>query len=191
MNSVTRKRLYPALLITLAVGTLFWWMKNHLAGEQERNTTGIALLQVTDGVVYRYDETGDNHLILKSPEVRYYADERGTHFERPKLTRKHGATRNSLSAARAVENQARTEIRLYGNVLGVHDNYTLPRAHTILESDTLNYRIATDEAETDDSVVITTPDGETHANGAIWQLNKNLFILEQNVRSHYAPDHAP
>lgn len=191
MNSVAGKRLCLALLIAIATVTLLWWIHNNLQRDQEQNVTGIALLRVTDGVVYRYDEIGDNTLILKSPEVRYYADKRGTCFQRPKLTRKHAATIDTLSAMHAVENQQRTQIHMWGNVLGVHKNLNIPKVHTVLESDTLNYHITKNEAETDDSVVITTTESKTSASGAIWQLNENLFILNKNIRSHYAPDQAP
>lgn len=191
MNSIVGKRLCLAVLIIIATVTLFWWIRNNLQRDQEQNVTGIALLRVTDGVVYRYDETGENTLILNSPEVRYYADRRGTRFQSPKLTRKHLATIDTLSAMHALENQERTQIHMWGNVRGVHNNLNIPRAHTVLESDSLNYHITKNEAETDDSVAITTPESKTSASGAIWQLNDNLFILDKNIRGHYAPDQVP
>lgn len=191
MKTFAWSRIQTALLIVLAIGCGLWWLQNNGEETPEQAPSGIPLVLVNDGVAYGYDKDGNNDLVLKSPEVRYYNDARGTHYRDPDLTQMVGVETNHIIADSAVQSQDNTLITMRGEVHGVHDDPNNPKAHTLFESDSVAYDLPKNTAETNDPVVITTPNSTSRAIGAIWLLNQNLFILKKKVRSNYAPPRNP
>lgn len=166
------------------------WLRNQNAeDEQAAPQTAPPLLIVKQGVSYIYDEQGKTNTILRSPLTHHYQDQRGTHFQSPTLDYQQGDSQTHIRANQAVQNQARTELNLSGEVFAQRQIGQDPSTKTDFSSEQMLYRLEQNQAETDLPVQIRTADSTTHAIGTIWHLNQNLFILKQNVRSYYAPHH--
>lgn len=146
-------------------------------------------LVVEDGTSYLYDEQGRSDTILSAPLTHYYRDERGTQFTQPRLEYRQDEARIFLRAERARQDQARSRLEMEGDVFGERQVGQERRSRTEFNAEHMLYRIRENQAETDVPVIIRSADSTTHAIGTIWHLNQNLFILKQNVRSYYAPDH--
>ncbi|SUO95368.1 LPS export ABC transporter periplasmic protein LptC [Suttonella ornithocola] len=175
------------LLIFLAVIVLVSFLFNRQQSVKTEPVSAPPLLVINNSETYRYNAQGVTDMHLQSQKTIYYNDDRGTHFQAPVLTQINPPIKQILQANTAVQNHAKTEIFMQGNVIGQRNNTQNTQQTLTFKTPALTYRVSENTAETNTHVTILTPNSTTYATGALWHLKQNLFILKKNVRSTYAP----
>lgn len=143
----------------------------------------IPVVSLEDVTAFRYNADGEKEVMLSSARAAYYADTQETVYERPQL--QHYPEKMDLTAQTATNFQGQYLV-LKGEVVATrrgeqnHDDLRL-------ESDEMEYVYREHYVDIPRALVLKTPNSITHAIGARWHLNQNLFILNKNIRSHYAP----
>lgn len=174
-----------ALLACLCAILVVWWWAQRFGERPPQNTDDsaptLSLHQVSS---YRYDAHGARLDTLQADAVNYHHDSGDTHFTRPILRREtaqghlYADADNGLLAADDT-------ITLNGNAR--MQRFAGDLAEITVKSALLHYNPHTQTLSTPQEVAIDTPDSHTLSLGAVWQLERNYLILEQNVRSHYEP----
>lgn len=177
------------LLIFLAVIVLVSFLFNRQQPVKTEPVSAPPLLVINNSETYRYNAQGITDTRLQSQKTTYYNDDRGTHFQAPILTQIAPPITQTLQADTAIQNHAKTEIFMQGDVVGQQNNTQNAQQTLTFKTPALLYRVPENTAETNELVTILTPDSTTYATGALWHLKQNLFILKKNVRSTYAPAH--
>lgn len=181
---------YALYIVLSTLMVLWWWM----SAQDDKITETQALspvMQVEHIKVSLYDEAGKVQTKVQSPFVSYFNDERGTEFSQPVLHHLRSDGYDELSALTGKQSADRTTIYLNDQVVG--KRFLTSKGDTpdsILQTDWLIYDVPTQVAKTDAEIEIDHQTSKTHATGGIWQLNQNLFILKQNIRSRYVFENA-
>lgn len=180
--TVWKQAALACLCATLAV---WWWAQRY--GERPQTLAGDhpPTLTVTHATAYRYDAQGARQDTLQADTVQYYHDGRDTHFIRPVLRREtenghlHGQSQEAHMLADGT-------IHFRGDVL--MQRFQGGQEKMAVRSPSMDYDPAAQILSSQEDVDMTSPESRTQSRGAIWQLERQYLILQENVRSRYVPN---
>lgn len=183
MNGVWKQAALACLCAMLAV---WWWTQRYGENPSVQSEGNRPTLTVQQATTYRFAENGALQDTLQAQSVSYYHDSRETRFIRPTLRREiesghlHGESQEGHMLANG-------NIDFRGSVL--MQRFTGEQEDMAVRSNSLHYDSTAQTLASTEEVEITSPESRTLSLGAVWQLEHNYLILQENVRSHYEPSH--
>ncbi|UJF24600.1 LPS export ABC transporter periplasmic protein LptC [Suttonella sp. R2A3] len=173
-------------LILAVVVSLWWWTQLEDKPPTPVSDTSSPLLTMANASTYRYNTQGRQQSRLDAKTVRHFNDGQGTFFTQPDI--RHIVADNAYTtivSRQGYMSDDKNVITMRGDVIG--ERYVNQSLQTIYRSEVLDYRPVAQTVSSDKAVTILTPESDSDGLGALWRLDDNYFILEKNVRTHYAP----
>lgn len=187
MRQAAPNRLGTMLWVMVAVVvSLWWWAQSQDRPSASETSITRPLLTLQDASTYRYNAAGEQQSQLNAEQVRHFNDGQGTFFAHPDIHHQVDAnTYTTITARSGHMSDDKSLISMRGDALA--QRYVDDTLRTILRSSALDYRPIAQTVSSDEAVNILTPESDSDSVGALWRLADNYFILQKNVRTHYAP----